>query len=181
MKQDVLQSDRLILRPFELTDASDVQGLAGNRVIADTTLNIPHPYEDGMAEQWISTHKPKFDSGERITFAITRVTDGQLIGAIGLTINREFDRAELGYWIGEPYWGSGFCSEAAKGIVRYGFENLGLNRIHACYMERNPASGRVLQKIGMTNEGVARQHARKNDKYEDLILYGLVRDEWLDE
>ena len=87
LKQAVLKSDRLMLRPFELVDASDVQRLAGNRTIADTTLNIPHPYEDGMAEEWISTHRPKFSSGEIAIFAICRISDSQLIGAIGLTID----------------------------------------------------------------------------------------------
>lgn len=180
MERDVLQSERLILRPFEHGDAAEVQRLAGNRAIADTTLNIPHPYEDGMAEEWISTHKTKMQSGEIATFAIIREVDDQLIGAIGLTIERRFERAELGYWIGEPYWGSGYCSEAAKRIVRHGFENLRLNRIHAWYLERNPQSGRVLEKIGMLNEGIARQHIKKHGKFENLILCGLVRDEWSD-
>jgi RimJ/RimL family protein N-acetyltransferase len=175
--QDVLQSDRLTLRPFEPDDAADVQRLAGNWKIADTTLNVPHPYDDGMAEEWISTHRPEFDEGKRAIFAVTRTADGQLIGAIGLTIDRTFDRAELGYWIGEPYWGSGYCSEAAKTVIRYAFEKLALNRIHACYLERNPASGKVLKKIGMTNEGVARQHIKKHGKFEDLVMCGLLRDE----
>jgi len=161
-------------------DAPDVQQLAGNWKIADTTLNVPHPYEDGMAEEWISTLKPNFDSEERATFAVTRTADQQLVGAISLRINRPFDRAELGYWIGEPYWGCGYCTEAAKLVVRYGFEILGLNRIHACFLERNPSSGKVLQKIGMSTEGIARQHVRKHGKFEDLILYGMVRDEWED-
>jgi len=180
LKQDVLQSDRLTLRPFEADDASDVQRLAGNWKIADTTLNVPHPYEDGMAEEWISTLKPSFDSGERATFAAICTADQQLVGAISLRINGPFDRAELGYWIGEPYWGCGYCTEAAKVVVRYGFEKLDLNRIHACFLERNPSSGKVLQKIGMSAEGVARQHVKKHGKFEDLILYGMVRDEWED-
>ena len=164
-----------------MSDAPDVQRLAANWRIADTTQNIPHPYEDGMAADWISTHEPKFKANELAVFAITSNTDDALVGAIGLTIDRSFDRAELGYWLGEPYWELGYCSEAAKAILQYGFEDLGLNRIHACYMARNPSSGRVLQKIGMSNEGVARQHAKKHGKFEDLILYGLIRDDWLDQ
>jgi len=180
LKQDVLNTDRLTLRPFEAGDAPDVQRLAGNWKIADTTLNVPHPYEDGMAEEWISTLDSFFDAGERAVFAVIRTVDQQLVGAISLRINRFFDRAELGYWIGEPYWGWGYCTEAAKLIVRYGFEELALNRIHACFLERNPSSGKVLLKIGMSAEGVARQHVKKHEKFEDLILYGMVRDEWED-
>jgi RimJ/RimL family protein N-acetyltransferase len=174
----ILQSKRLLRRPFELDDASDVQRLAGNWRIADTTQNIPHPYEDGMAEEWISTHEQKFESGELATYAIVENSDKLLIGAIGLTIDSEFERAELGYWIGEPYWGQGYCSEAAQRIVRYGFEDLGLNRIHAWHLARNPSSGRVLQKIGMSNEGIARQHTRKHGNFEDIVLCGLLREDY---
>lgn len=174
-----MQSERLLLRRYTLNDAAEVQRLAGNWKIADTTLNIPHPYEDGMAEEWISTLEPKRLAGEREVFAITRVADGQLLGTISLRVNKAFERAELGYWIGEPFWGTGFCTEAAMMMIRYGFEELGLNRIHAFYVDRNPQSGRVLEKSGLSKEGVARQHVKKNGKYENLVLCGLLREDWI--
>lgn len=167
-----------MLRPFALSDVSDVQRLAGNRAIADTTMNVPHPYEDGLAEDWISTHQPKLEAGEQAVFAATFKAEGELIGAVGLTIDSAFDRAELGYWIGEPFWGLGYCTEAAKRVVEFGFSAVRLNRIHAGHLDRNPASGRVLQKIGMSKEGIARQHVKKWGKYEDLVLYSLLRDDW---
>lgn len=174
-----LETNRLLLRPFQLTDAANVQRLAGSRVIADTTLNIPHPYEDEMAEQWISSQQQKFDAGELAALAITLKSDGSLVGAVGLRIDRPFARANLGYWIGEPFWSLGYCTEAAKRIVDYGFSELKLIRIHAEHLKRNPASGRVLQKLGMFEEGVARQHIKKWDKFEDLVLYGLLHSEWV--
>ncbi len=173
-----LETRRLLLRPFALADAQDVQRLAGRRSIADTTLNVPHPYEDGMAEAWLSTHQPLFEAGELAAFAVTDNARDELIGAISLRIDRAFDRADLGYWIGEPFWGMGYCTEAATAVVRYGFEVLRLNKIHASHLLRNPASGRVMQKIGMTQEGHLRDHIRKWRKYEDMIVYGLLRDEW---
>jgi ribosomal-protein-alanine N-acetyltransferase len=180
MKQRaILQTHRLILRPFEIADARDVQRLAGDHAIADTTLNIPHPYEDGMAEQWISTHQPQFDAGDLANFAIALRATGELVGAIGLVINRRFDRAELGYWIGRPYWSHGYCTEAGHAVLRYGFTELNLNRIHAYHLSRNPASGRVMEKLGMTREGLFRQHAKKWGRYEDIIEYGLVRQDWM--
>jgi len=98
MKQcPTIETERLILRPFELSDAKDVQRLAGDWAIADTTLNVPYPYEDGMAEQWISTHEQKFEAGELANFAIVFRAGGTLIGAIGLRIVQRFDRAKLGY------------------------------------------------------------------------------------
>jgi RimJ/RimL family protein N-acetyltransferase len=174
-----ISGNRVLLRTFQLSDAADVQNLAGNRAVADNRRSIPHPYEDGMAEQWISSLAPKINRGELASFAVTRVSRRGLIGAISLRIDREFDRAALSYWIGEPYWGMGYCTEAASLIVKYGFENLQLNRIYATHLPRNPASGRVLQKIGMRLEGQQRQHRKNRGKYEDLVLYGLLREEWL--
>lgn len=178
LKVPVLETERLSLRPFLLSDASDVQRLAGNWAIADTTLNVPHPYEDGMAEAWISAHQPGFESGDLAVFAITLKSGNELVGAVSLQVDRCFDRANLGYWIGEPFWGLGYCTEAATSIVEYGFAELKLQRLHAGHLARNPASGRVMQKIGMLMEGTARQHTKKWGKFEDLVLYGLLRDEW---
>src|SRR5438105_534326 len=104
-EQPTLTTPRLVLRPFRLEDASDVQRLAGERDIAATTLRIPHPYLDGMAEAWLATLQPRYEKGEAVVFAITRREDGAFLGAIGLEIAREHERAELGYWIGKPYWG----------------------------------------------------------------------------
>jgi len=174
-----IETERLLLRAFELSDAKDVQRLAGDRAIADTTLNIPHPYEDGMAEEWISTHQPKFKAGELSSFAIVLKTSDKLIGAIGLEIFPRFERAGLGYWIGRPYWKNGYCTEAGRAVIRYGFSVLKLNRIHAAHLTRNPASGRVMHNIGMAHEGRSRQHAKKWDKFEDLELYGILREQWI--
>ena len=175
----VLETRRLVLRPFALSDARAVQALAGDAAIADTTLRIPHPYEHGMAEDWIGTHERLFESGQQADFAITRRADGELIGAIGLVIDGGSDRAELGYWVGRPHWGQGFCSEAGRAVLTFGFERWPLQRIHACWFLRNPASGRVLEKLGMTREGILRRHVKKNGVYEDLVVCGILREEWL--
>ena len=84
----------------------------------------------------------------------------------------------MGYWIGTPYWGCGFATEATAAVVRYGFEELQLNRVHAAHFALNPASGRVLEKLGMRREGCRRQHVLKWDRYVDLVLYGLLREEY---
>ena len=161
-----------------MADCADVQRLAGDRDIASTTLRIPHPYEDGMAEQWIGTHQEKFENGEQVNFAITLSTDGSLAGGIGLVIDQDHDSAELGYWIAKYYWNLGYGTEAAAAVVRYGFDALGLNRVHAAHFTRNPASGKIMQKIGMTFEGCLRQHLKKWGVYEDLDTYGILRSEF---
>jgi ribosomal-protein-alanine N-acetyltransferase len=173
-----LETKRLLLRPFAMADAKDVQRLAGDRAIADTTLSIPHPYGDGMAEEWISTHQETFDQEKGVTFAITRKPDGVLLGAISLMDISKGHQAELGYWVGKPHWNQGYCTEAASAVLRYGFSVLGLIRIHAHFLTRNPASGRVMQKLGMRHEGCRRQHVMKWGKHEDIELYGILKCEW---
>ena len=176
--QPTLTTERLVLRPFTEADAGDVKRLASAFAIADTTLNIPHPYEDGFAETWIGTHQAKFEAGELAAFALILCASNELTGAALLMLDKRWHRGELGYWIGEPYWGRGLATEASERVVEYGFEDLDLHRIHACHFRRNPASGRVLEKLGMSYEGTAREHVHRWDKYEDLLLYGLLRAEW---
>ncbi|WP_231510411.1 GNAT family N-acetyltransferase [Fischerella sp. PCC 9605] len=142
------------------------------------TLTIPHPYDDGMAEEWIKTHPAAFKEGKDVNFAIALRNTDALCGAIGLGINQDHNHAELGYWIGKPYWGQDYCTEAAKEVLRYGFQVLGVHRICATHFPRNPASGRVMQKIGMKLEGYRRQHVLKWGKYEDIIDYGILKSDW---
>jgi [ribosomal protein S5]-alanine N-acetyltransferase len=172
-----LKTARLLLRPFILADAKDVQRLAGNRAIASTTASIPHPYDDGVAEQWIAAQQRRFEQGMWLDLAITLDPEGTLVGALGLRFEPEHDRAELGYWIGKLFWGRGYATEAARALLQYGFDTLGLHRIYARHFTRNPASGRVLQKISMKHEGQRRQHEKKWGSYEDEELYGILKDE----
>lgn len=130
-----------------------------------------------VAAQWISTHAESFANNEQATFAITQREGGMLCGAIGLIIHRADRNASLGYWLGLPYWSRGYMTEAAQAVVQYGFNELDLHRIYATHITRNPASGRVMQKIGMTCEGTMRQHVLKWDVFEDLAYYGMLRSE----
>ena len=177
-EQPTIKTERLVLRPFSLDDAPELQRLIGDRDVASTTAAIPHPYEDGMAEEWIGRRQESFEKGEMVNFAITHRQDGFLIGGIGLVIDKQSERAEIGYWIGKPYWGHGYGTESAQAVLSYGFEALGLNRIHAGHFRRNPASGKVLQKIGMKREGCQRQHFKKWGNFEDIERYGILRSEY---
>jgi len=103
IEHPTIETERLILRPFMLADAPEVQRLVGERDIAATTMHIPHPYEDDMAEEWIAAYQERFDKDEQIRFAITHREQDYPIGAIDLwAINRQHDKAEIGYWIGKP-------------------------------------------------------------------------------
>lgn len=169
-----LRTDWLIVRPWQIEDAPILQQLAGAWEIADTTLNIPYPYEDGESEKWIGGLREKFQQGKEAALAITLADNGIIVGCIGLTIDQRHQRGEIGYWIGHQWWGKGYCAQAARMMLGFGSEQLGLHRIVGHHLTRNPASGRVMQKIGMKHEGTLRQHAKKWDKFEDIECYGIL-------
>lgn len=168
----------LLLRPFRLSDAARVQLLAGDELIAATTLNIPHPYPDGLAKEWISTHEDDFIQKKSLILAICLQEDEKLIGAVGLTLNAIHQHAELGYWIGSPYWNHGYCTEACAALMSFGFEHLNLNRIFAQYFLGNDASVKVMQKLGMKYEGHLRQHVKHGQRFVDLIVYGILKEDF---
>ena len=174
----LIETPRLRLRPFGPADGPFVQRLAGVREIADTTLHIPHPYPDGAAETWINTQGERWAAQEELVLAVTLKDGDALIGAVNLAFEPLHDRAELGYWIGVPYWRRGFATEAAGGVVDFGFKVLGLNRVQAHHLARNSASGRVMLKLGMRREGASPRAAKKNGRYEDVVFYGILRRDW---
>ena len=168
-----LQTAQLRLRPFTLDDAPVVQRLAGAHEVASTTLNIPHPYEDGMAEEWISCHEAAWEAKKLLALAMTSEAD-EVVGAISLKLNPTHRRGELGYWVGLPYWNRGYATEASAALLGLGFDVLGLNRIQAQHITRNPASGRVMQKVGMEFEGIRRQHFLARGEFEDVAVYAIL-------
>lgn len=172
-----LRTSRLVLNAFSLADAPAVHEYAGDIEVARTTANIPHPYPEGAAEGWIGSHQQAFLDDRDLVFAI-RFPDGKLAGAINLAIKRPHQQAELGYWIGRPFWGQGIATEAAKCVVGHGFSHLGLERIYARHMCGNPASGRVMEKAGFRKEGCLRRHFFKNGQFEDVLEYGILKTEY---
>ncbi|SHF37682.1 Protein N-acetyltransferase, RimJ/RimL family [Seinonella peptonophila] len=174
MLQTHLETERLMLRLFQSTDAKSVQKLAGHEEIARTTLGIPHPYPDGVAEAWIEHVRRAAERGEMFSFALIRKEDHQLIGCVSLRVKSAND-GELAYWVGRPYWGQGFATEASKKVVNFGFEVLGLNRVYAKAMTKNPASYKVMSKIGMKYKETLSRHLLKSGVYEDLVLYEMTR------
>lgn len=173
-----IETARLLLRPFAPADAPAVQLLAGAREVADTTLLIPHPYPDGAAEQWIASHVADWRARRALVLAVTLRDTGAVIGSISLTFALEHARAELGYWIGVPFWRLGFATEAAMAVVDFGFRVLGLNRVQAHHFARNTSSGRVLLRCGLRREGASPRAVLKNGRFEDLVFHGVLRRDW---
>jgi len=172
-----LKTDRLILRSFTMDDANRVQELAGNKEVAKTTLGIPHPYSIEAAEQWIKQH-PNMIKNSTFPFAIVLKSENILIGTMTIRVNNTHKKAELAYWVGREYWGYGYATEAAKEIVRYGFEVLNLNRIWAKAMSKNPASSKVMMKVGMKKEGLLKQDTIKSGVFVDSEIYGLTKSDY---
>jgi len=176
--QPSIQTKRLLLRAFRMSDAKDVQRIAGHKLVAATTRYIPHPYPDGYAEAWISTLAPNFDRGLQMLCAIEMRENGRMIGSIGFDFHKDNESASLGYWLDPEMWGQGFATEASKGMIAYGFNVLKLNRIQANHLTRNPASGRVLQKAGMLYEGTERESTRIRGKLESLSNYAILKSDF---
>jgi RimJ/RimL family protein N-acetyltransferase len=167
-------TERLVLRPFEPTDAAVVETLAGEADVARTT-NLPHPYPPGGAVAWIAAGQEAAAHGQRYPFAVVRSLDRQLVGCMTLLVDLEHRRGELAYWMGRPYWGQGYATEAGARVVAYAFEELQLNRVTAHAMRRNRASTRVMEKLGMVHEGTLRQDIYHWGAFEDVEVYGLLR------
>ena len=127
-----------------------------------------------MAEAWITNIRHGFIRGEQVIFAIVLKETNEVIGAIGFVIHKEHERAEFGYWVGVPYWGHGYCTEAAHATIEFAFKELKVHRIFATLMSYNTASETILKKIGMKYEGHFRHHIKKWGKFEDLEQYGML-------
>ena len=126
----------------------------------------------------------KTDLRGHITYAndvfirVCGYTEDELLGSVSLRRFSRDRRAELGYWLGADAWGSGYATEAATALVDFGFREMGLARIYAQVLAGNDASCRVLEKLGMLSEGIRRRHIRKGKTLHDVVLYGILRDEW---
>jgi len=168
-----LETQRLRIRPYTEQDIAELVPLIGSREVAATTLRIAHPYTERDARAFLELA----EEPDKLWLAITLRADRRQIGGIGLRIDHDQQHAELGYWLGVPYWGQGYATEAARSLMRYGFEELGLHRMFASHFRHNPASGEVLKKIGMRHEGCQREHIRKWGKFVDSELYGILREE----
>jgi len=172
------ETDRLILRRLQAGDAPHIAELAGDYEVSKMTLNIPHPYPPDDAIQFINSSIEAWEKGERFAFAMVQKDTDTFMGVIGLRPNQQHFRAEVGYWIGVPYWGQGYTTEALRRLLQFGFETLKLNRIQASYRTDNPASGRVMEKVGMQYEGTFRQMMFRDGEFTDLSYRAILREDY---
>lgn len=177
--QPVLDTKRLRLRMPAAKDIPRIVEYANHPQISKMTLNIPYPYKEKDAISWINMANQGFEEKNHFVFAICKQADHQFMGGIGLHINTRFNRAEMGFWIGEPFWNQGYVTEAAGEILRFGFKILHLQKIFATHMINNPASEKVMIKNRMIKEGELLNHFKKKDQYYTVIQYRLTKDEFI--
>ena len=170
----MITTERLLLRQFQKSDAETVTKLCNNYKIYKNTLYLPFPYTSADALAWMENHVENFNANKSYEFAITDSVSGELYGAIALSNNQKFNNGEIAYWIGEAFWGNGYATEASRAILQFAFEKKKYHKVFARYFESNPASGRVLQKLHMNKEGLFVDHVWKENRYEDLIYYGII-------
>jgi [ribosomal protein S5]-alanine N-acetyltransferase len=169
-----LETDRFILRPPLKKDIPTIVKELNQKAISDTTLHIPYPYSKKDAMIWVTKNKQEIVKGSSYTFAIIHKKTNQMIGAIGLHLNDEHNRAEVGYWIAVSHWNKGVATEALIRILEFGFDKVGINKIFATHLVDNPSSGRVMLKAGMIREGKLNEHYRKGEEYITVIQYGMT-------
>jgi len=170
MEQPRLESERLLLRPLTLQDAPQIQSMASDKRIAEMTANIPHPYPETGAIDWISEHRSKWQQREQASFGVILKSSQLIVGCIGLLMVNSRE-AGLGYWVGLDYWGNGYATEATKRIIKFGLNDMGLNKILASRLSRNPASGNVLLKAGFEHIGTSEGNC--GSKFESLDFYEI--------
>ena len=173
----MLPTNNIKLRPISMADKEALAKLANNRKIwLNLTDYLPHPYTTADAIQFIEKNLQANDNN---IFVIEY--KGQFAGLVGLLMGSDLHRksTDIGYWLGEPFWGKGITRVAVDLATRFAFENLDINRISAGIFEHNLASMRVLEKNGYQKEGILKKGVFKDGEFWDEHLYGLLKEDWL--
>lgn len=174
-----LKTTRLTLRKHDQRDVVSLVKFANNPKISEQIINIPYPYTEKDALARLDFARKGFADKQRFVFVINLNGSDELIGEIGLHLDPGTNEAQFGYWIAEPFWGQGIVTEALSAILKFGFMELKLKRIYATHYPENIASGKVMQKNKMKNEGELKNHYKVGNTYRSVILYSITIDNYL--
>ncbi|MFM1816568.1 MAG: hypothetical protein RLZ98_3263 [Pseudomonadota bacterium] len=164
-----LQTARLLLRPLTTRDAEAVALHAGDFDVARMTARIPHPYSITEAFRWISSIAEE-------EFVRGIAYEGDIVGVAAYARDGEnASEAEIGYWIGKPFWGQGIATEAAHAVALHAFDDAGLKRLTSSHFTDNPASGNVLRKLGFRQTGKCKVWCQARLQEIEAVQYDLVR------
>lgn len=170
------------MRRYKKEDAESIFQVVNQREIAATTIMLPHPYPRQTVDWWINFVNENFDKCKAYEYALFKKdSPNDYVGNCGLvSISKEHNNGELGFFIRHEYWNTGFATEACQALIKFGFNELGLERIYGRCMAKNIGSKRVMEKSGLIVEGLARREVLKWGTYEDVYHLGILRSEWLD-
>jgi len=157
MSCNELETERLLLRAPKTGDVSSIASLIGEWEVAKNLGRVPHPYSEADAIAYLAKAEEGRAKGDNFNFAITRKSDSILMGTCGVHL-RENGNFEFGYWLGKPYWQQGYASEAARRLASYAFRELKIEKLVAGWFHDNPASGRVLAKLGCEPTGAEQRN-----------------------
>lgn len=169
--------DDYCIRSYELSDLEALVKYANNIKVSQLLRDqFPYPYTRFDAEAWLMEACNQYTE---TNFAIAN--NQELIGAIGINPQEDVNRfsAEIGYWLGEPFWGKGIVTDAVKTFTKYVFENFDLNRIFANVFEGNFASEKILMKTGYQKEAVLKKAVFKNGKFLDQYIYAILKNDFI--
>lgn len=172
-----LDTARLRLRRLERADASAITALLADGVVARTTSNIPHPFDQSCALGFIADMERAAAAGQGYALAIERTTDRALVGCIGFEVQGL--TAEIGYWVGRDCWGRGYATEAVRRLLRLLFKNFRLSAVRAAALTHNPASCRVLEKAGLSYQCTEIIDMPARGAKGEFRQFALSREEWL--
>jgi RimJ/RimL family protein N-acetyltransferase len=147
-QRPLLQTERLLLRRPDATDVGAIMAIVGDWEVVRRLARVPHPYRETDAHFFLNNVVPN-----EWVWAITLRESREVVGMVGLTPEADLDTAELGYYVARDHWGNGIATEAALSVIHYGIQSLGLRRIRSGHFVDNPASGRVLSKLGFVEIG----------------------------
>ena len=170
-----IQTPRLLLRRYKLTDANDVFAYAQDPEWARFLPDVPQPYERRHADEFVASHVLK-DWRTGHTWALEH--EGRVVGGLGLRPAHRHARAELGYSLARWLWGRGLMTETVSAVIDEAFRKLPIRKITARAIAANVGSTRVMGKVGMQFEAVLRQHWVYHGQIFDSVHYGLLREEW---
>ncbi len=173
-----LHTSRLILGQLEVSDIPRIVEYADNPNIANNLRDLSQPYREKDAIFWLNMARQGFENQAEYIFKLGLKETNEFIGGMGLHLKKEHHKAEVGYWIGEPFWNKGYATEALRAILKFGFEELELNKIYAKYYTYNPASGKVMVNNGMIKEAEFVDTQFKLGKFVTEMQYRLTKREY---
>lgn len=170
-----IETERLILRPFIESDAVKVAHYCNDEVLNRGVAGLPLPYTIDHAITWFNRQKE--ENYSFYDFAIVDKKTSELLGSISLSNRINQHVGELGYWIGRAHWHKGYATEASKAMIQFAFNAQNYHKVYARHFLSNPNSGKVMINSGMIQEGIQNDHFYKNDHYETIVLYGIIKSE----